>query len=393
MTLKQTITIFIISSLMLQPSLNAASVAIGQTELVSVDLPEHKVEQTPIHFSQALSQNTPLSFTPKGYTSLSDEYWQEVSGKELNAGITLYTTQPEALIRLSGKRGNIADLTDNLSVDPKYIELRKDKQKLMNPFSRKVSQQQFATANIFPNSSAVKLDKSVGKGKFQLKVNQSLNANQRYVINVKEKGSEHQLKVNIQKQSYFFNDVIEVDTFMSSAKGALAAKQQTFTIKTPNDTMLPVRFNKIDGKYGIDLSELQDVEQPGKLYELHIASQANDNGLMVRRNGKVAFAIAQPTAKMTGPVSVSKTHALVDLDIASEGRYEISGVVSGVNSLGKVEPVMLSRSAYYLEPGKQSVELKFDMSILLRSSVTPPFTVTQLRLVDQSRLALLQQNK
>jgi hypothetical protein len=50
---------------------------------------------------------------------------------------------------------------------------------------------------------------------------------------------------------------------------------------------------------------------------------------------------------------------------------------------------MLSRSAYYLQPGDQKVELKFDVAILLAAKVKPPFSVSQLQLVDQSRMALL----
>ncbi len=178
---------------------------------------------------------------------------------------------------------------------------------------------------------------------------------------------------------------------IDNSKGKLKNSTHKAHIKTPAGDILSVNYRELNGKYNIKLPEMTAHENYGELYELHIASQGNDNGLKIIRNGKVAFAITTPTAKMTGKTVVNLTHATVELDIASEGRYELSAIVSGINKQGKAQQVMLSRSAHYLQPGQQQVNLNFDTQLLKILQVHPPFQLSDLRLVDQSRMALLQQ--
>ncbi len=373
------------------PLIATKRMKINNTELVAISAPNHKIEKKSLHFSQPLAQASTLSFAVKPYTSVSDEYWLEVTGKQLNSGVALAITKPGALIRLSGKASKNPAHVKSIAIDPEKIELSKGKQKLDKAFSQKVSQEQFATANIFPNSSAVKLEQRVGSGEFKLKVNQALNNEERYLVNVKEKGSEHKLTLSIPSQTLIAKQHITLDMSIDNSKGKLKNSTHKAHIKTPAGDILSVNYRELNGKYNIKLPEMTAHENYGELYELHIASQGNDNGLKINRNGKVAFAIATPTAKMTGKTVVNLTHATVELDIASEGRYELSAIVSGINKQGKTQQVMLSRSAHYLQPGQQQVNLNFDTQLLKILQVHPPFQLSDLRLVDQSRMALLQQ--
>tara|TARA_R110000737_G_scaffold89824_3_gene122294 strand:- start:3203 stop:4426 length:1224 start_codon:yes stop_codon:yes gene_type:complete len=372
-------------------STNATQITTNDIELVSISAPLHKIEQKSLHFSQALAKNSTLSFAVKPYTSISDEYWLEVTGKQLNSGITLAITKPGALIRLSGKKSEDPTQVESIAIDPEQIELSQGQQILSKAFSQKVSQQQFATANIFPNSSAVELAQHLGRGEFKLKVNQALNSDERYLVNVKEKGSKHKLTLSIPSQTLIAKQNIMFDMTMSNSQGKLTNSKHNAHIKTPEGETIAVNYQEVNGKYSIKLPEMPANKNYGKLYELHIASQGNDKGLKVNRNGKVAFAIARPTAKMTSNIAVNLTHAMIELDIASEGRYEISAIISGVNKQGKEEQVMLSRSAHYLQPGLQQVNLDFDTQLLKTLQVLPPYQLSEMRLVDQSRMALLQQ--
>lgn len=380
-----------IASLLLTAQVQAAPVDPQDIDLVSLNAPLHQVEQKSLHFSQAINKNQQLSFAAKSFSTTSDEYWQEVTGAQLMRGVALDISQPGALIRLSGKKSTEPSAPESLSIDPEKIQLSKGQQKLSNAFKQKISQQQFATANIFPNSSAVQLNKEVGRGKFNLKVNQSLNSKEHYLINVKEKGAEHLLTLSIPSQTLLANQVLEVNVAMNSAKGALQTDKQLTYIKTPMGKIFPVKTVSQNGHMSIQLPDTMATGDRGALYELHVASQAHDQALTVHRNAKVAFAIAQPTAKMTGKVSIENSQALVEVEVASEGRYEISALVSGINQRGRTEQVMLSRSAHYLQPGEQNVSLMFDRQLLTQLEVSPPYNISQLRLVDQSRMALLQQ--
>tara|TARA_R110000737_G_scaffold259348_2_gene267911 strand:+ start:17 stop:1240 length:1224 start_codon:yes stop_codon:yes gene_type:complete len=373
------------------PSATTTQIKTTDIELVSISAPQHKIEQKSLHFSQALAKNTGLSFAVTPYTSISDEYWLEVTGKQLNSGIALTITKPGALIRLSGKKSENPTHVDSIAIDPEQIELSQGKQILSKAFSQSVSQQQFATANIFPNSSAVKLAQHVGRGEFKLKVNQALNSDERYLVNVKEKGSKYTLTLSIPSQTLIAKQHIMLDMTMSNSQGKLTNSKHNAHIKTPGGEILAVNYQEVNGKYSIKLPDMPANKSYGELYELHIASQGNDNGLKVNRNGKVAFAIAKPTAKMTSNIAVNLTHAMIELDIASEGRYEISAIISGLNKQGNEEKVMLSRSAHYLQPGLQQVNLDFDTQLLKTLQVLPPYQLSEMRLVDQSRMALLQQ--
>ncbi|MFD2167661.1 DUF4785 domain-containing protein [Thalassotalea euphylliae] len=361
-------------------------------DLVSIDAPARQIEQAPVHFSQLLTSQSAIDFISKPYKAESNEYWMEVSGKQLQIGIPVHTTSAGSLIRISGKhvKGGLAPAS--IAIAPEAIELSKGKEKLASPFTQLVTQEQFATANIFPNSSAVQLNKDIGNGTFQLKVAQPLNASDKYIINIKEKASSHLLKASIPKQGYLANESVYFDMSMDSAGEALASHRQQVMLKTPQGNMLPADVAKVDGRYKLTLPTLEANQTAGALFELHLASQANDNGLVVKRNAKLAFAVTQPTARMTGDVNISGLSAMVSVDIASEGRYEVSGVVSGQDSQGQYKHVMLSRSAYYLQPGEQTVELKFDRNLLAKAGVLPPYKVNKMRLVDQSRLGVLQQN-
>jgi len=390
-TLKNSFKTLNVLALVMSCHLHATILSDDDHELMSIDAPQHKVEQKALHFSQAINKNNTFSLAPSEYTTTSDEYWLEVSGEQLKSGVILDVNQPGALIRLSGKISNIPGAVESLVIDPNQIQLSKDKKSLASPFSQKVTQQQFASANVFPNSSAVKLNEAIGRGQFKLKVNQPLYNHERYLVNVKEKGSEHRLTLSIPTQTLVAKQALTFDLAMNNAKGPLATHSDKALIKTPTGEFLAVKTAIVDGKQTIALPDGLTANNRGELFELHISSQASDNGLTVKRNGKVAFAITQPTAKMTGNVKIKRSHANIELHIASEGRYEVSAVVSGIDQQGKSAAVILSRSAYFLTPGEKNVKLMFDASLLKSSHVSPPYSLSQLRLVDQSRMALLQQ--
>ena len=358
--------------------------------LVTISVPTHKIEQESLHFSQQINADEPLNLTSKGYKSISDEYWFEVSGKELNQGVVVDISQPGALIRLSGKRNADEAIRSN-AIDPKFLELSNNNTKLAKPFSQSVSQEQLATANIFPNSSAVKLNKTLGAGKFTLKVTQNLVQEQSYIINVKEKDSIHKLQLSLPNQSYVSGQTLRFNADITKNDQVLNNSSHKAFLKLPSGEKYPVTLQETAGQYQITLPQSEEVSTIGQLHELHLESQLFDKSLKVKRNGKIAFAMALPTAKMTDDVKISADQALIGLTVASEGRYEVSAIVSGTNEQGRSGQIMLSRSAHYLIPGDHQVALKFDRNILTRSGFKAPYTITNLRLMDQSRMALLTQ--
>ncbi len=373
-----------------QPSIT--KIAVADYDLVNLDALDIPMEQQPVHFSQAISTTGKLSFNNNGYSHVSDEYWFEATGRELMLGVAINISQPGALIRLSGKHGkNQTKEGWQNSIDPEAVSLLQAGNKLGAAFTQKVSAEQFATANIFPNSSALQVNKTLGAGKFTLKVEQALQASQRYIVNVKEKNSEHKLHLTIDKQSYRQGQDIFFNADVVNSHGEALPANQKVSVKLPNGEVQPLQVSQVNQQFKVTLPQVHHEQERGQLYELMIETAAQHNGIKVRRNGKVAFAVSKATARLEGKVNHRGDAIEFNLNVASEGRYEISGIVYGMNSQGKSVAFMLSRSAYYLPAGLHKKSLQLDKAIIKQSGLQAPYTVKSVQLLDQSRLALLQQ--
>jgi hypothetical protein len=301
----------------------------------------------------------------------------------------LSVNQPESLIRLSAKQSIGQSLPDNHAIDPQFLELRKDKRFIEKAFSQRVSQEQMATASILANSSAVKMSAAAGTGQFQLRVSQQLAPTQKYIINVKEKGSAYRQSLVTNQQAYLAGGQASFKATMANQDSALSNTSHRTFIKAPNGEMNEVNYVVNGEQFQVDLPANVHNEMRGQLFELHVESTANDNGKRVLRHGKLAFAVAAPTARMTIE-GASLQSASINLDVASEGRYALSGVVYGQDSSGAMQPLMQSSSAYYLLPGQQTVALEFDQTVLNASSLSAPYSLGNTKLVDQSRISVVQ---
>lgn len=386
------LTLVMLSSVTLSTSAYASqsvSLAPKSSQLVQLPATSFAIEKQPVHFSQAVKMSASELQTDYGYKSVSDEYWIEVDGRSLNKGIGLNLLQTEALIRLSAKQSLGNKLPDNHAIDPQSLELIKDKKLIKKAFSQKVTQEQMATASILANSSAVKVASSAGTGKFQLRVGQALDPSQKYIVNVKEKNSVYRQSLSTNQQDYLAGSEAQFSaTLAKSDKPLTNVSHHTF-LKAPNGEMTQVQYALDGDHYRISLPQNMTDNARGQLYELHVQSQGMSGGNEVIRHGKIAFAVAQPTARMTIE-GASFQRASVNLEVASEGRYAISGMIYGQDKSGQAQPIMQSSSAYYLSPGQQKVDLQFDQNILNASNLSKPYVLRDVKLMDQSRLSVLQ---
>lgn len=384
----------------IMPLLTTLQVNAQSRDLVELNMPDFVVEKEAVHFSQRISTNRPISFKAKGYTSVSDEYWFETTGKQLKSGVGLAISTPGALVRLSGKQADKHSIKAK-AIDPNSVELFKNSQKMSKPFSQKISQQEFATANIFPNSSAMKLNSKLGKGAFTLKVNAYLDDNERYIVNVKEKNADHKLHLSLAKQSYIQGQKINFSSELratSTNEATLTPSKPVVYIKAPSGETKPINFDKNGNQFQFTMPTDLSPAKRGQLFELYVETESLTKGSIVKRNAKVAFAVAQPTARIEAVAdstmmknSVVPSSVDISLQVASEGRYEVSALIYGASNKKLSLPFMLSRSAYYLAPGEHTVKLQLDTNIIKDSGLKAPYMVKNVRLMDQSRLALLQQ--
>lgn len=385
-----TLSLVVLTSLTTMSALaeQALQLAPTKAQLVQLPVPPVAIEQQAVHFSRAMAA-TKIVQGDIGYQSTSDEYWLEVDGRTLNKGMALSINQPEAIIRLSAKQTGAYQLPDNHAIDPQSLELRKDNQLVEKAFTQRVSQEQLATASILANSSAVRVAPSAGTGRFQLRVGQELAPTQTYIVNVKEKGSLIEQKLSTSQQAYLAGQTANFNAAMLDSNAAVSNAIHTAFIKAPNGDLSPVDIQRSGAGFEFKLPEQLPADSRGQLIELHVESKAQHDGREMLRHGKIGFAVAQPTANMTIE-SASMNSALVDLNVGSEGRYAVSGIVYGQDSAGAYVPMMESSSAYYLSPGAQQVELRFDKKIMNSSSLSKPFVLRDVKLMDQSRVAVVQ---
>ncbi|NRA72774.1 MAG: DUF4785 family protein [Gammaproteobacteria bacterium] len=388
MTFTKATIALIVSAAMFNVS--ATSLTPTSPMLVKIAEPAIQIEKQSVHFSQAITPNRQLVNNNDQYTNVSDEYWMEVSGKQLNQGVALHISQPEALIRLSAKQTSQQWLPDDHAIDPDDLSLTKNNTTINKAFSQKVSRAQLATANIFPNSSAVKLSKAAGTGKFNIKVTKALVPTQRYVVNVKEKGSPYQQVLATQQQSYLAGQRISFNAAVNKHNKPLIASSHQAFIKAPTGNKQAIAFENKDNHLSFELPDYLPATKPGELYELYIDSQVNDGTTVINRTGKIAFALAQPTARMSAKVTANQQQATISLEVASNGRYEVSGIVYGIDKNNEYQPIMKSASAHYLSAGEHDVALNFDPQLFKRSSLKPPYQLRGIKLTDQSRMAVLQ---
>lgn len=354
--------------------------------------PAHMLESAnPMSFSFALDKVKgpieKLSQAHHAASTTSNEYWFSVTGKQLNAGIDVHTTAPGALIKVSrvGAKGE--------KMDGKALSLLDSKR--ANVAGKVIGEDDLQGTGIFAASSAIKMDTSVNPGTFKLSYNQALNADNQFVIHVKEKHSTNLLKIETNKQAYVAGENLTFDAMMLAGDETIAMNNIEAFIMSPSGKKFAAQAVK--GKNGLatvnarNFVKGEQIEAPiNGLYELHLIANASDQGVQVQRRGKIAFAMAEQTATLA-PVKaqVSGKQTQFAIDVNTAGRYEVRGVLFGHDSKGQLKPIMETHAAETFKEGKQVLTMEFDQKILKQSGLKAPYELKNVRLYDQSRMSRL----
>jgi len=121
------------------------------------------------------------------------------------------------------------------------------------------------------------------------------------------------------------------------------------------------------------------------LWELQVFAQADG----VLRDGKVAFAVARPTARFVGQAmpDPSSRQVSLPLQVAAAGRYEARGTLYATAANGQLQPVAQAHAAAWFDgPGRGALVLPFDQAAL-PAGFGAPYELRDLQLQDQSRMA------
>ena len=343
------------------------------------------------HYSFPISAKTELNPIHQAPNTSSDEYWFQVTGSELNKGVTVNTTQPDAVIRITQGRSKSAQKRAS-DLDTSLLKLSSVLSPQNSAIGQIISKKQLADIGVFDNTVVLKTESKIAAGALQLRSSQSLNSDDTYMISVKEKGSKYRLNLSMPAQSYTENDLVRASAKILSGDTILKPDNLKATLVAPDGKQSPVKFS-IDkqGSISLKLIHPKHIIAPIKgLYEIKLEASGMENNLRVQRNAKLALAFTNNSARLA-KVSLDPQAAFASLNVLvkQNSRFEVRGVLFGTNYDGELVPVMETHAAKTLPVGINKLRLPFDIKILSASNVSPPFELRSVRLFDQGQLGLV----
>lgn len=350
--------------------------------LVAAPLPADESEHAPLAFAWALDPAQPLQ-APGPQAAISRSYWQQVDGAELQRGLELPLSAPDAVIQLSPAPGARALPASALQVrDPAG----------RSSVARSVDARQLQDAGmpVSDGSSMLRTGATSAAGAYRL---QSAQAQGRYVVQVLEPNSPLRLEVqasqaqvlaggNVQLQARLLEDGASAAA-LRTRRGSLGGEA---LLVAPDGRSWPQRLLRTtDGSLRAQVRIPAEASNTQGLWELQVFAQADG----VLRDGKVAFAVARPTARFVGqamPDPASRQVSL-PLQVAAAGRYEARGTLYATAANGQLQPVAQAHAAAWFDgPGRGALVLPFDQAAL-PAGFGAPYELRDLQLQDQSRMA------
>ncbi len=342
-----------------------------------------------VHFSFPLKADSEPQSVHQESNISSDEYWFQTSGKALNNGVLINSTQAGALIRVTQGHGSKGkQLAPDL--DTSLLKLNSTKGTKQSVIDKVISKKLMEETDVFDNTLVIKTKSNVGA--LMLKTSQALNDDDLYMISVKEQNSPYRLQFTMDAQSYSENKNATATIQLVNGEQKLSTNKVTATLIAPDGQRSPVNFTA--GKQGqvkLNLLRPKNVIAPiNGLYEVLVEASGQENGLTIQRNAKLALTFTKDTARLA-KVTLDNQASNAELSIvAKEGsRFEARAILYGTNYDGKLVPVMETHAAQSFNPGINLLRLPFDTKILNEAQVGAPFELRNVRLFDQKQLALI----
>jgi hypothetical protein len=350
------------------------------SRLVSAPAPAGEFERKPVSFAWALDPWAELD-APAPFVAESREYWALTEAGELQAGLSIDTTAPGALIRVSPAAGSAA-------VEPGQLRMLRNGKAIAQPesFQRRANAAQLKAAGMeVPDGSAiVQLAPEQGKGRFQVQLAQ---AKGRYLVHVFEPNSEYVLKAQAGRRSVLAGDTLEVSAEMANGASKMAGGQVGGSLISPSGRSYDLAFR--NGKARIEVPD-EAGTLPG-LWEVHLSSANFDQGASIQRDARTAVEVTRPTARLGGGYRFDAATLRFELPVqaAAPGRYELRGTLYATGPDGVARPVAQAHVADWFEAGTRPLALAFGRGNV-PSGFGAPYELRYVELKDQARMGTLE---
>ena len=355
------------------------------------------VSHDAVSFTFPVAADTALAAAPTPFETRSREYFVEVTGAELRAGTTIFTTAPNALVRINPAAAEqVKGAAAELAIAPSSLVIRTaagDELRAADATSQLVDAEQIKATGVpfAAGTTAFRLSPSVGVGALTLAA-PDLRSNATYAIHVFDVKSNAVLSLSAAAMDFFHSQDLRINARFEDAAGSFGADHVQGFVTSPSGDAWPVSWTLGDRGQMSATLPLDAVQGAGQgLWELHMAAAGERDGLTVMRNATTAFAVHLPTAALNGEVTVARGQGLsleLGVSVAEAGRYEARGVLFGTDASGAMVPFAAAHSANWLsEDGHLTLSVEADL--LRQADVRAPFEVRDLRLLDQGRMGVL----
>lgn len=381
-----------IVSLLISFSVTTAAWASGP------DVPSFNEERETVRISWPLAADAELADETEPFVQRSRQYVLDTTDTALRGGVTIDTTAPAALLRITPLEGGEAP---HLDQDNLVISRGQQQWRGAEATRHFADRQALAAAgaDFGRGSIALQLRPELGQGRFKLRLDHpGLKQRGRpFVVHVFEPDSPIALRAQARRDHFGAGERIAVALQLEGAGGSADARDlRGFLVSPGGERMVPLTFS--DGRGGVvaeaDLSGLDRAAllrdwQPG-LWEVHSYYDGRVKGKKVLRDAATAIAISPATAELAGhPVAGDTLSLTVPVTAHHAGRYEVRGVLYGSDAAGRMVPAAAAQSAAWLDRGNGAIELSVEPGHIDKA-ISAPFEFRQIRLADQSRLARLE---
>ncbi|HEY5802998.1 MAG TPA: DUF4785 domain-containing protein [Lysobacter sp.] len=343
--------------------------------LSALPAPSGQFERAPVQFAWPLDPRVELS-DPEPFRAESREFWQTVDATQLRHGFAVDLSAPGALIRISPVHGAKPMQAADLQL------LGNGRAVTLAPMAS-AAQLRSAGMAVAAGTVVMQMTGDHGSGRYRL---QSDTAEGRYLVHVLEPDSPIALHAQADRLHALAGDSIRLDVAMTGAGRDERAQAEALLV-SPDGNSQPVRLQRSANGFGAKVRLPVDATDAPGLWELQVFA----SGHGVQRDARVAFAVTQPTARLSGDYTANRSGRSVQLPLqaTSAGRYEVRATLYATGPDRVLRPVAQGHSAAWFEPGRGVLALDFG-KLRLPDGYGAPFELRRLELQDQVRSSAIE---
>jgi hypothetical protein len=359
---------------------------LSMTKVAGID---RNLNRELVQFSWAIEEGVEVEFGAKAFLAESREFWITTEATQLQSGFDIVTTSPGAVIRLSP----VAGAKSAVSLDGLQVRIGNRSFSASQAIQDLATPAQLKHAGMpFPEGTAAfRLSREIGAGAMTLVLPKAASA---ALVHVFEPDSSHLMRLSASRDIVSAGDEFSISGEFRAEGVAKAPRLVQGIVTAPNGETWPMDF-EVDAKGGFSgRLKLDALAGQGEgLWEAHVFAAAASKHGDVLRDGRTAFAVSLPTARLSGDALQSRRgDGSLNLDVGVEAavgaRYELRGVVTATARDGSLVPLAVTQAAVWLEPGKHSIELSVDAATLKRADAGAPYQIRDLSLLRQGDMDL-----